>query len=90
MTAAFSARLSRLEKTHDIGNPYAHLTDDELDARIRKVSDLIEQEAGMPLVDYARALLDALESGEEVPAGWTYEQIRTFANSLRRHATNGH
>ena len=89
MNNLLSARLKRLEKSAEMGNPFAHLTDEELDARIKEVTDEIESSVGMPIADYADALCRMSDEGEALPNGMTPESVRDFAATIRRTAANG-
>lgn len=94
MINILSTRLKRLELQHDMGNPLAHLTDEELDARMKAVTDQIEARAGMPIAEYAVAICKALDDGEPLPPEWTEDAAREFASTLKRIAegrtTHGH
>lgn len=84
MTNVLSARLKRLELRNDMSNPLAHLTDEELDARLQAVTDQIEARVGMPIAEYAAAICKALDGGEPLPPDWTEDAAREFATTLNR------
>lgn len=94
MSNVLSTRLKRLELHHDMGNPLAHLTDEELDARLQAVTDQIEARAGMSIAEYAAAIRKALDDGEPLPPEWTEDAAREFAATLNRvaagRAIHGH
>lgn len=96
MNNLLAARLKRLEKSAEMDNPFAHLTDEELDARLKELTDQIEISVGMPSAEYADALCNALDAGEALPEnaeafpdGWTEESVREYAAMLRRIAGYG-
>ncbi|WP_439625929.1 hypothetical protein [Shinella sp.] len=86
MSNILSTRLKRLEQHHDMGNPLAHLTDEELEARLQAVTVQIETRVGMPIADYAHEICRALDADEDLPPEWTADSAREFAGALRRIA----
>lgn len=86
MTNVLSARLKRLELRNDMSNPLAHLTDEELDARLLAVTDQIETRVGMPIAEYAAAICKALDAGKPLPSEWTEDAARNFSATLNRVA----
>lgn len=82
MSNVLSTRLSKLEKQTCSGDPYALLSDEALEARIKEVADRIEAQVGMSISEYAVAISQALQSGEALPDGWTEAEARAFVASI--------
>lgn len=84
MRNVLSMRLSRLEKQAYSGDPFAHLSDEALEARIGELTRHIEDSVGTPIAEYAAAINKALQNGEELPDGWTEAEARTFVASIQK------
>ncbi|MCV3734982.1 hypothetical protein OCK02_02105 [Rhizobium sp. TRM96647] len=83
MSNVLSTRLKRLEKHAGMDNPLAHLSDEELDARIHEVSSAIAEEVGMPIPQYVIALEETIEAGGPLPQGVEMNEARSILAALK-------
>lgn len=87
MNPILVTRMRRLERHTLFSNPFAHLSDEDLEARLEEVTASIEHRVGMPSSEYATELQAALDAGETLPDGWTGREVQGFIASLRNVAT---
>lgn len=83
MSSILSTRLRRLERSPALADPYAHLSDDQLMARIEEIDREIEAATGMSAQAYARMLDARMQDGETLPDGISEVDGRSFVAALR-------
>ncbi|WP_378947759.1 hypothetical protein [Mesorhizobium sp. ANAO-SY3R2] len=79
---ALAARLERLER-QNMGDPFADLTDEELEAAIIAVRQQIEAVVGMPEGEYATALERQIEA-QELPEGVDWRTATAFVLAVKK------
>jgi len=87
MNSILVSRLTRLEKHTLLGNPYAHLSDEDLEARLMAVTDDIQRRVGMTASEYASELQALIDAGEAPLEGSTNQDVQGFIASLQTVAT---
>lgn len=79
------SRIQRIERSNGSDDPFANLTDEELQAAIA-VREQIEAAVGMPEADYAAVLAGQIKSGE-LPADIDRRTAEAFVRDVSRGRT---
>lgn len=83
MSNVLSTRLRRLERSPALADPYAHLSDDQLAARIEEIDRDLETATGLPARAYARMLEEKMLNREPLPEGISEVDARSFVSAIR-------
>ena len=83
MSSVLSMRLKKLERQRP-ADPFARLSDEDLEAMMADVDRRIETETGMPVREYANMLADRMERKEPLPHALQECVVWEFVKATRK------